>query len=95
MPSNRILFFVHVSCMQWRNQDFFQGGQKISYFPKISRFQKPLYKIVDEGQEGFVLVTYQLPEGKHVKCKFKDIQRLNKLMVRLANFSQPLTLGKP
>ena len=49
---------------QWRNQDFFQGGQRISYFPKISRFQKPLFNIFHEGQEGIVLVTYQLIEGK-------------------------------
>ena len=25
-----------------------------------------------------------------VKCKFKDIKRLNKLLLRLANYSQPL-----
>ena len=45
MMGEHLLILTIFGRDQWRNQDFFQGGLRILYFPKISRFQKPLYKI--------------------------------------------------
>ena len=49
-PSDLGTKFDRFKDTQWRNHDFFQGGQTFQSFSKISGIQKPLFKTPMKGR---------------------------------------------